>query len=160
MNHSVFIIMIYRQLLKVYNNLPQIICSDLFIGNHIAYNLSSKSDFAIPQVKIVYKGSNSLRYLRLVIWNLIPNEIKYSDSLEDFPYKIKQWKSNTSPYRQLKIFIPSVGVVESFFSETLSTVWSRCKQIEICWGSFYIVCFPLYVILLCNYSCGLVCNRE
>ena len=67
------------ELYKVYSNISQTVFSDLFIRNHINYNLRSKSDFVIPQIKTVYNGTNSLRYFGPIIWNLIPKEIKYSD---------------------------------------------------------------------------------
>ena len=49
-----------KDLFKVYNNLYQTIFSDLFIRNRISYKVRLQLDFAIPQVKSVYKGSNSL----------------------------------------------------------------------------------------------------
>ena len=76
------------ELYKAYNNISQTVLSDLFIRNHINYNLRSQSDFVIPQIKTVYNGTNSLRYFGPIIWNLIPKEIKYSDSLESFIGKI------------------------------------------------------------------------
>ena len=76
------------ELYKVYNNISQTVFSDLFIRNHINYNLRSQSDFVIPQIKTVCNGTNSLRYFGPMIWNLIPKEIKYSDSLESFIVKL------------------------------------------------------------------------
>ena len=55
------------ELYKVYSNLSQIIFSDLFVRNHSNYNLRSHSDFVIPKVKTVYKGSESLRYFGPII---------------------------------------------------------------------------------------------
>ena len=55
------------ELYKIYNNLPPTIFSDLFIRNHISYNLHSQS-------KAVCKGSSSLQYFEPIIWNLM--EIK------------------------------------------------------------------------------------
>ena len=101
------------ELYKVYNNILQTVFSDLFIRNHINYNLRSQSDFVIPQIKTVYNGTNSLRYFGPIIWNLIPKEIKYSDSLESFIGKIRQWKPSVCPCRLCKIFIPNVGFLET-----------------------------------------------
>ena len=71
-NTQAFCIELYR----VYNNLSQTIFNELFVGNHSNYNLRSQSHFVIPEVKTVYKGSNSLRYFGPIIWNLIPTEIE------------------------------------------------------------------------------------
>lgn len=53
---------ICKELYKVYNNLSQTIFIDLFTTNHINYNLRSQSDFVIPQVQTVCKGSKSFGY--------------------------------------------------------------------------------------------------
>ena len=97
---------------ELYNNLPQTIFSELFVRNHGNYNLRSQSNFVIPEVKTVYKGSNSLRYFGPIIWNLIPKEIKYSDSLDSFIPKIRQWNPNSCPCRLYKHYIFNIGFVE------------------------------------------------
>ena len=48
------------ELYKVLSGQSQTILSDLFERKNINYNLCSHPDFVIPQVKSVYKGSNSL----------------------------------------------------------------------------------------------------
>ena len=48
------------ELYKVFSGQSQTILSDLFERKNINYNLRSHPDFVIPQVKSVYKGSNSL----------------------------------------------------------------------------------------------------
>ena len=80
------------ELYKVYQNIAQTIFSDLFIHNYNTYNIRAKSDFVIPQIKTVLKGSNSIRHYGPVIWNLAPAEMKYVDSLENFKRKIRMWK--------------------------------------------------------------------
>ena len=57
------------KLYKVYNNLSQIIFSELFIRNNISYNSCSQSVFAILQIEVVYKGSNSLYPYRWICKN-------------------------------------------------------------------------------------------
>ena len=99
------------KLYKVYNNLSQTIFSELFVRNHSNYNLRLQSDFVIPEVKTLYKRSSSLRYFRPIIWNLISKKIKYSDSLDSFIRKIRQWKPNSCPCR-CKHYIPNSGFVE------------------------------------------------
>ena len=103
----------FLELYKVHNNLSQIIFSDLCVRNHVNYILGSQSDFVIPQVKTVYKGSCSLRFFRPIIWNLIPNKIKYSDSIDNFICKVRQWKPSTCSFRLCKNFIPNVEYIET-----------------------------------------------
>ena len=87
--------------------------SDLFERKNINYNLCSQPDFVIPQVKSVYKGSNSLRYFGPIIWNLILKEIKNCDTLASFISKIRQWRPNSCPCRICKNFIANVGFIET-----------------------------------------------
>ena len=42
-----------------------------------------------PQIKTVLKGCNSIQYYGRVMWNLIPAEMKYVDSLETLKSKIR-----------------------------------------------------------------------
>ena len=96
----------------------------MFVRNHSNYNLRSQSDFVIPELKTMYKGSNSLRYFGPIIWNLISKEIKYSDSLDSFIPKIRQWKPNICPCRLCKDYIPNIGFVEKSLNPLMS---GSCK---------------------------------
>ena len=69
------------KLYKVFSGQSQTIFSDLLERKNINYNLRSQPDFVIPQVKTVYKKSNSFRYFGPIIWGLIPTEIKNRDTL-------------------------------------------------------------------------------
>ena len=89
------------ELSKVYHNLSQT-------------NLRFKPDFVIPQVRIVLKGLNSIRYYGPIIWSFVPEEIRYTDSLEIFKNKIRRWKPHNCPCRSCKNFIPNVGFLEIF----------------------------------------------
>ena len=95
--------------IECHNKLSQTIFSELFVRSLVNYNLQLQLDFIILQVKTVYKDANLLGYFRLIFWNLIPNKIKYSDSLHDFKSKIRQRKSGTSPCKLCKNFISKVG---------------------------------------------------
>ena len=102
------------ELYKVYNNLAHSIFRDLFKRNSNPYNTRLQSDFVIPRINTVLKGSNSIRYYGPVIWNLIPSEIKYVDSLETFKREIRKWKPSNCPCRICKNYIPNVGFLETF----------------------------------------------
>ena len=45
-------------------------------------------NFVILQVKTVSKDPNLLGYFGPIMWNSIPNEIKYTDSLDDLNVKV------------------------------------------------------------------------
>ena len=101
------------EMFKVLSGQSQTIFSDLFERKNLNYNLRSQPEFAIPQIKTVYKGSNSLRYFGPIIWNLIPKEIKSCDTLASFIGKIRQWKPDRCPCRICKNFIPNIGFLET-----------------------------------------------
>ena len=60
--------------------LSQTSFSDLFTQNSNFYNLHSKSDFVITQIRTVLKGSNSVGYYGPIIWSI--EEIRRTDSLK------------------------------------------------------------------------------
>ena len=100
------------ELNKVYNNLSQTIFSNCLSEIISNYNLRSQSNFDILEVKTFYKGCNSLQCFEPIIWDLIPEEIKYSDSLDSFVSKIPQWKPNTCPCRSSNHYISNIRFVE------------------------------------------------
>ena len=102
------------ELYEVYNNLSESIFSDLFTRNTNNYNLRTTSDFLIPQINTVLKGSNSIQYFGSKIWNVIPPEIKYLNSFESFKKSIRKWKPINCPCRICKTYLPNVGFVETF----------------------------------------------
>ena len=80
------------ELYKAYNNLSESIFSGPFTRNANNYNLRTTSDFLIPQINTVLKGSNSIRYFGAKTWNIIPPEIKYLNSFQSFKKSIRKSK--------------------------------------------------------------------
>ena len=66
-----------------------------------------------PQVRTIYKGENSLKVFGPIIWNIIPNEIKNTDSLDNLKKLIRKWKPTNCPCRLCKNYIPKVGFVNT-----------------------------------------------
>ena len=85
---------------------------DIFELQNLSYNLrSSCNQFRRENVKTVHNGIQSVRYLGLKIWELVPNNIKYSSSLNKFKKLIKSWKPEACPCRLCKIYITQVGLI-------------------------------------------------
>ena len=64
--------------------LPEII-SDIFMertGNQ--YNLRNRPDFITPHVQSVFHGTESISYLGLKIWNIVPEEFMHKKSHKIF----------------------------------------------------------------------------
>ena len=74
------------------------IFSDLFERKNINYNLRSQPNFVFPQVKTVYKGSNSIRYFGPIIWSLMTKETK-TDIFASFISKVRQWRPDACLFR-------------------------------------------------------------
>ena len=83
------------ELYKVKNNLSNQIMQIFEKRQKVHYNLRFQTDFVLPGVNTTYFGLYSLRYFSSKIWNVIPDEIKNSLSLDEFKTKIRQWKPRT-----------------------------------------------------------------
>ena len=55
------------------------------------YNLGRNDNFEKRKVYSVYQGTESLSFLGPKIWDLVPVELKQSETLYSFKLKIKNW---------------------------------------------------------------------
>ena len=99
------------EMFKVYKNLSPPIIADLFHVRQNNYNLRYGSYFAIPNVKSVYYGTESLSNLEPRIWNLVPDKLKQLVDFHAFKKEIKKWKPENCPCRLCKTYIPHVGFI-------------------------------------------------
>ena len=99
------------EMFKVYKNLSPAIIADLFHVRQNNYNLRHDSYFAIPNVKSVYHGTESLSNLGPRIWNLVPSKLKQLVNIHAFKKEIKKWKPENCPCRLCKTYIPHVGFI-------------------------------------------------
>ena len=87
---------------------------EIFIQNSNAPTLRSSDGndlghWVLPKVRTVNNGIETLRYRGPVVWNLIPDEIKMSKSLESFKDEIAKWKPQGCECRLCKQYIPDLG---------------------------------------------------
>ena len=99
------------EMFKVHNDLSPAIVRELFHERNNNYNLRQFSEFAIPNVKSVHHGSESISVLGPKIWNLVPNEFRELTSLTAFKKAIKKWKSEMCPCRLCKEYVQNVGFI-------------------------------------------------
>ena len=58
---------------------------DMFIKReNKGIKLCSQNEFILPKANTVHYGHDSLKYFGCKVWNMIPNEIKYSSSIDTF----------------------------------------------------------------------------
>ena len=96
---------------KVENNIAPEIMKELFAPKMSSYDLRNKNPFKKRRVKSVWHGTESVSYLGPKIWDLVPNEIKESESLNGFKFKIKRWVPEGCPCRIRKIYLGQVGFI-------------------------------------------------
>ena len=90
------------EMFKVSNGLSPVLMNDIFkLRGEQTYNLRELSQFYGPKVYSVYNGTKSVSFLGPLIWDLVPNELKY----------MKKWSSERCPCRLCKVYISNVGFI-------------------------------------------------
>ena len=78
------------EIYKINNGIAPEIMKDIFELQNPLYNIrSSCNQFRRNNIKTVHYGLQSVRYLGPKIWELLPNNIKYSNSISKFKKLIK-----------------------------------------------------------------------
>ena len=99
------------ELYKIKNNMAPEILNEVFQLRTSSYNLRTNSKFYTRQVHSVYNGTESLSFLGPKIWELVPEYIKKSESLEVFKNKIKKWVPSRCPCRLCRVYIQNIGFI-------------------------------------------------
>ena len=89
--------------------LPPQLVKELFPLSTHPYNLRFIYEFKLKNIKTVHYGTESLSFLGPKIWELVPLEIKSSQSLEEFKKKIKSWIPENCPCGLYKTYLHHVG---------------------------------------------------
>ena len=82
------------EIFKIYQSLSPEILRDTFMSNASSYNLCKNDIFEKRQVRSVYHGTELFSFLGPNVWDLVPVELKQSESLDSFKLKIKNWVPN------------------------------------------------------------------
>ena len=98
------------EMFKALNTSENHILNDIFPKKiPVRYNLRHHQQFSTRTFKTVHYGTDSIAFLAQKIWDIVPEEIKASTSVEGFRSKIKNWKPEDCPCRLCKIYIPKLG---------------------------------------------------
>ena len=100
------------ELYKVKHNLSNQVMSELFNLRNINYDFRSQTDFELGPIYTTAYGVRSLKYFAPKIWNIVPIDIRNSDSLSEFTTKIKSWKPVTCPCNLCCTFVGQVGNID------------------------------------------------
>ena len=99
------------EMFKITNNIAPEILTSIFEERTCSYNFRNNSKFASRRVHSVSHGTKSLSYLGPKILDLVPDEVKASNSLDIFESKIKKWVLVNCPCRLCRVYIQNVGFV-------------------------------------------------
>ena len=83
----------------------------MFVPRQCNYELRGNNFLERRRVKSVRYGTESISSLAPKIREILPNEIKDSDTLQIFKAKTKKWVPVECPCRLCKIFLPQVGFI-------------------------------------------------
>ena len=91
---------------------PQIM-NEVFPRNYtLNYNLHRHAEFASRAINTVHYGSESLSFLGSKIWEMLPVDLKNSDSLDSFKSGIKNWQPQECPCTLCKWYIHQAGFTQ------------------------------------------------
>ena len=99
------------EIYKALHNLSSVLMSELFQLKDIRYNLRQGKTLIANNIKTVKFGTESISNLAPKIWQLIPDEIKNTDSLNGFKRKIKLWIPTECLWKLCKPFIQHLGFI-------------------------------------------------
>ena len=99
------------EIYKVRKKISSETLNNIFKINEQPYNFRRKTIFESRNIRTEHYGIESLTHFGPKIWAQVPDDIKYSDSLEIFKNKIKLWKPISCPCRLCKTYITNLGYV-------------------------------------------------
>ena len=97
------------EMFKIHRGLSPEILRETFVSKTSSYNLRRNDTFEKRKVYSVYHGTESLSFLDPKIWDLVPVELKQSETIYSFKLKIKNWVLFECPCRICKTYIKQVG---------------------------------------------------
>ena len=85
--------------------------NEVFVPRQCNYELRGNNFLERRRVKSVRYGTESISSLAPKICEILPNEIKDSDTLQIFKANIKMWVPVECPCRLCKIYLLQVGFI-------------------------------------------------
>ena len=101
------------EMYKVKHNLSPLPVRELFPQLDNIHYLRNKGCWEMPKARTVNYGIETIRYRGPKVWDLLPSDIKESDSLSSFKVNIKKWKPQGCTCRLCKTYIHDLGFVNT-----------------------------------------------
>ena len=99
------------EIFKFKNNLSPEIMNNVFEAKEESYNLRNATGLKRVGAKTVRYGTETVRFIAPKLWNMIPDAIKSSNSINHFKSQIKKWKPSNCSCRLCKIYVQNVGFI-------------------------------------------------
>ena len=100
------------EMYKTKNCMSPSFMQEIFTTRNDLQDIRSQTDFCTASnVRTEHFGKDTLNHFGLQIWDLIPNDIKKLDNLENFKTQIKQWVPEKCPCKLCKTYVPNLGYV-------------------------------------------------
>ena len=99
------------EIYKVMQEISPPLLNEVFVPRQCNYELRGNNFLERRRVKSVRYGTKSISSLAPKIWEILPNEIRDSDTLQIFKAKIKKWVPVEYPCKLCKIYLPQVGFI-------------------------------------------------
>ena len=96
---------------KVLHGLSPPLLNEVFVERNCNYNLRGNNFLNRRRVNSVRYGTESVSFLAPKIWDILPKEIKNSETLNAFKSKIKNWVPQECPCGLCKIYVSQVGFI-------------------------------------------------
>ena len=96
---------------KVLHGLSPPLLNEVFVERNCNYNLRGNNFLNRRRVNSVRYGTESVSFLAPKIWDILPKEIKNSETLNAFKLKIKNWVPQKCPCRLSKTYVSQVGFI-------------------------------------------------
>ena len=97
------------EMYKFHMNLSPEIMKLIFQQYTNTYNLRNKNPFAGSNIRTVYYGTETISFRGPKTWSLVPEEIKASNTIEEFKAKIKKWRPEGCTCRLCRVYVHGVG---------------------------------------------------
>ena len=88
------------------------ILNDIFVPVSRPYNFRRNDTLQRRRVNSVRIDTGSISFFGPKIWDLVPSDVKLSQSLSIFKRKIKKWVPLQCPCRLCKIYLQHVGFIQ------------------------------------------------
>ena len=99
------------EMFKTIDNLNPSFMDEIFLKRIVRYNVRNTNTFLLPMVHTVNCGTETIRYRGQRIWHYLPQEIKDSNSVQQFKNKIKYWNNEDCDCKLCRQYIPRLGLL-------------------------------------------------